>query len=150
MNSGTRYTSSRLASVTFIRPMSGGVRLVPWSDVTTSNVSAQSGVRSQVVDELADERVGGADLHAVELVLHAGGEVVARRARVGDELGRERGPDARSRQHPRAVGQRDVDEVQRRRAVDGGDPVAEHPRLAERAALVGVEPLPLRVRLLDE
>ena len=33
--------------------------------------------RAQVVDELADERVGGADLHAVQLVLHAGGEVVA-------------------------------------------------------------------------
>ena len=46
--------------------------------------------------------------------------------------------------------QGDVDEVQRRRAVIAAVIVAEHAGLAERAALVGAEPLPLRVGLLDE
>ena len=48
------------------------------------------------------------------------------------------------------MGQGDVDEVQGRRAVDRRGHVAQHARLAERAALVGVEPLPLGVGLLDE
>ena len=76
MNSGTRNTSSRFASVTRIRPMSGGVRLEPWSDVTTSSVSSQFGSCCEVVEQLADQRVDGADLHAVQLELHARLELV--------------------------------------------------------------------------
>ena len=79
MNSGTRYTSSRLASVTFIRPMSGGVKVGAVVGRHDEQRVRPRRHGSQVVDELADERVGGADLHAVELVLHAGREVVARR-----------------------------------------------------------------------
>ena len=69
--------------------------------------------RLEVVDELPDERVGGTDLHAVQLVLHARAEVVAGSVRVGDQLGRERRPDSGPGQDPRPVRQGHVDDVQR-------------------------------------
>ena len=120
--------------------MSGGVRLVPWSEVTTSNVSSHAGDAREVVDELADERVGGADLHAVQLVLHARAELVAGASGSVISSGENdvRTP-VRDRTHGRC-GQGHVDDVQRGRAVDGLGHVAQHPGLAERAALGGVEP----------
>ena len=103
----------------------------------------------QMVEQLGDQRVGGPDLHAVQLELHPVLERVARGRRVADQLRGERRREPARRQHPRPVRQGDVDEVQRRFGGDRGDVLAEHGGLAERAAFVGAEPEPARVGVAD-
>ena len=125
------------------------MRLVPWSEVTTSSVSSQFGSArswssSSVISVSTAPTCMLCSWNSIRF-----SNVVARVGGVADQLRGERRGEPARRQHPRPVRHGDVDEVQRRFGGDRGDVLAEHCGLAERAALVGAEAEPARVGVAD-